>query len=165
MEFFAPRGRKVGTRGRQERAGRRALLCPPLAGHGPAGGGEAEVREGASWAWWSWNGAQAHWGQPAGRVPGYKEAPLRAGVPGRLRSRWGTAPGPLRDAATVVSRPVTEAYQPPPTCSPLQWLQGPESRSPFRGLILALARRLGSALPAPPPPPRSGSRGRPDAAG
>lgn len=61
---------------------RRELLCLLLAVPKPVGLGEAaEVREGASWAWWNWSGAQAHWSLPAGRLRGTKRVPPRVGVP------------------------------------------------------------------------------------
>ena len=78
---------------------------------------------------------------------------------------------PLRDAATVVSQPESEACG-SPTSSPLRLQRGPGGPSTFRGLILALASwgwlrppPPAPPRPAPPPPPRSGSRGRGRGAG
>lgn len=94
---------------------------------------------------------------PAG--PGYKEAPRRAEFPGGLGSLLGLPPAPLRDAATVVFHPASEACPSPPTSSPSRWLHGPGGCCAFRGLILALASRAGSA-PSAPPLPRDREPGR-----
>lgn len=136
-------GKKVNTRGQKERVGG--------SGRAEAGGRGAARRCAKVPLGHSGAGAtRRRTGVCPLAGPGYKEAPRRAEFPGGVGSLLGLPPAPLRAAATVVFHPAFEACPCPPTSPPLRWLQGPGGCGAFRGLILALASRAGSAPSAPP---------------